>query len=606
MSDRIKDKQVLSAHVQQMERNIEENHIEQQSLEDEIQSLEKDIVPEKTFEKKKQYEKQRFELKEKNNLYKKMQAAFETEQQERDKRQRQLRVSLIVLAAVTLGLAIFSFISQNMLFGAVFAVLTVVFAGGIFFIRSKEIGHNETFTKEIEDLKKQVHRLESKYNLNFDLDTQVNLREQWHNAVKAKEVLQSKMGYHEDTRVKAQQDLDEASAEVTQIKAGLHVSDKMSDALLIDSIATIQKIKAHREHVEILTRKKAEIEGALNAFYEHAERVTAQQFTHFSRLSLFHDVRQWLKVAEDNKAKSERNAEQIQVLTNELKHLKSRLSDNTEVIQQLFSFIGALDEESYYRHHERFQHYHKQLERFQDLSKYLENQNYGYEQSSNLSDKTTAQLEQERDKLAAQVDEYNDNFLTLQAEVSDLNSLITQMETDTTLTDLRHRYYILRTQLNENAQDWASLSYLQALVDAHIKQIKDKRLPEVVNEATSIFAHLTQGNYAQVIYNDDQVRVRHKNGQMFQPAELSQSTKEILYIALRLSLIKTLKPYYPFPIIIDDAFVHFDKQRKDIMMSYIRNMPKDYQVLYFTCNKDTNIPSKQMVVLNKIEEGGKE
>lgn len=47
------------------------------------------------------------------------------------------------------------------------------------------------------------------------------------------------------------------------------------------------------------------------------------------------------------------------------------------------------------------------------------------------------------------------------------------------------------------------------------------------------------------------------------PVELSQSTKELLYVALRISLIKVLRPYYPFPLIVDDAFVHFDKKRTE-------------------------------------------
>ena len=62
---------------------------------------------------------------------------------------------------------------------------------------------------------------------------------------------------------------------------------------------------------------------------------------------------------------------------------------------------------------------------------------------------------------------------------------------------------------------------------------------------------------------------------MYHPLELSQSTKELLYISLRLSLIKVLKPYYPFPIIIDDAFVHFDKQRKSMMLNYLENYLKN-------------------------------
>ncbi|MCY1029329.1 ATP-binding protein, partial [Mammaliicoccus sciuri] len=89
--------------------------------------------------------------------------------------------------------------------------------------------------------------------------------------------------------------------------------------------------------------------------------------------------------------------------------------------------------------------------------------------------------------------------------------------------------------------------------------------------------------------------------QIFHPTELSQSTKELLYIALRFSLIKSLQKYYPFPIIVDDAFVHFDKHRKEIMIKYLMSMKDDIQILYFTCNKDQNVPQKQTITLTKIE-----
>lgn len=239
------------------------------------------------------------------------------------------------------------------------------------------------------------------------------------------------------------------------------------------------------------------------------------------------------------------------------------------------------------------------------MTKYLENQNYNYDVSSRLSQKTFAQLSDEDEVLETQVNDYNDQYLEMQAEVSDLNAKITDMETDKTLADLRHKFYILKNKVNDEAKDWASLSYLQSLVNGHIKQIKDKRLPQVINEATEIFAHLTNRNYVQVTYANENLMVKQVNGQMYEPIELSQSTKEILYIALRLSLIKTLKPYYPFPIIIDDAFVHFDKSRKETMMNYLRQMPKSYQILFFTCVKDTSVPSKQIITLNKLEEGGK-
>ena len=65
-------------------------------------------------------------------------------------------------------------------------------------------------------------------------------------------------------------------------------------------------------------------------------------------------------------------------------------------------------------------------------------------------------------------------------------------------------------------KDWASLSYLQNLVEEHIKQIKDKRLPQVIQEAVSIFKYLTNGAYTMINYTeDDSIHVKHDNGQVF-------------------------------------------------------------------------------------------
>lgn len=46
--------------------------------------------------------------------------------------------------------------------------------------------------------------------------------------------------------------------------------------------------------------------------------------------------------------------------------------------------------------------------------------------------------------LAKQVDDYNEQFLAKQQEVSDLTAQIKHMETDSTLSDLRHEYHSLK------------------------------------------------------------------------------------------------------------------------------------------------------------------
>lgn len=90
------------------------------------------------MKKKKEYSQQVIELNEKENLYSKLKERFEIEQQEKQKRQKLLRTTFILLTLVGIGLTAFSFISNNMLFGIIFAVLTLVFVIGIIMSKSKK------------------------------------------------------------------------------------------------------------------------------------------------------------------------------------------------------------------------------------------------------------------------------------------------------------------------------------------------------------------------------------------------------------------------------------------------------------------------------------
>ncbi|MBO1199192.1 AAA family ATPase [Staphylococcus simiae] len=605
VSEQINQKQEQQAYIKQLERSLEDNKIETNAINNELDSIEEHIVADETFEKKKEYSQQVIELNEKENLYEKLKERFEIEQQQKQQRQKLLRTTFIILTIVGIGLTAFSFITQNMLFGVIFAILTIIFIIGIIMSKAKEVDYSEAITDEIAELKEQLAQLDQNYDLSFDLDEQYRHRDHWQQASKNKDILDEKRQYIEgklNTATIRHHSLDE---NIANVKEELYLSPKMSNELIIDSISTMANIKALDQHIKDLNETRQQLATELTEFYEHAERVTQPLFVYFNKLSLFHDINQWLKNAEDTKTKWQSNEDNTKLISNELAHLKEQLNANNKEIDELFNFINVSNEEEFYQHHEDYQSYMSDLNRFNQLTKYLENQNYSYDLSSSLSDKTTAQLDEEDHLLATQVDEYNEQYLDMQSQVSDLNAQINHMETDSTLANLRHEYHSLKNQLNAIAKDWASLSYLQSLVDEHIKQIKDKRLPQVINEAVAILTNLTDGKYTMINYNEDSITVKHHNGQIYEPVELSQSTKELLYVALRISLIKVLRPYYPFPLIVDDAFVHFDKKRTEKMLNYLRELSQHYQVLYFTCVKDNIIPAKEVITLNKIEEGGK-
>ena len=137
VSEQIRGKQEQNAYILQLERGLEDNKIERNSNSNELDQLEKELVPEETFEKKKEYSQQVLELHEKENIYEKLKESFEEEQIRKNQRQKLLRLAFIALAIIGAALTVFSFVTTNMIFGIVFAILTVIFIVGIFLAKLK-------------------------------------------------------------------------------------------------------------------------------------------------------------------------------------------------------------------------------------------------------------------------------------------------------------------------------------------------------------------------------------------------------------------------------------------------------------------------------------
>lgn len=64
--------------------------------------------------------------------------------------------------------------------------------------------------------------------------------------------------------------------------------------------------------------------------------------------------------------------------------------------------------------------------------------------------------------------------------------------------------------------------------------------------------------------------------------QLSTGTRDQLFFAYRLVLDEMLAPDVKFPLIIDDAFVHFDQKRTKNIFSILKKLKPDYQVLIFS------------------------
>ncbi len=71
----------------------------------------------------------------------------------------------------------------------------------------------------------------------------------------------------------------------------------------------------------------------------------------------------------------------------------------------------------------------------------------------------------------------------------------------------------------------------------------------------------------------------------FDVGELSRGTAEQLYVALRFAFTQVMAAEIQMPVIIDDSFVNFDRDRIQNAFKLLHDLEDTTQILYFTADR---------------------
>ena len=85
-----------------------------------------------------------------------------------------------------------------------------------------------------------------------------------------------------------------------------------------------------------------------------------------------------------------------------------------------------------------------------------------------------------------------------------------------------------------------------------------------------------------------------QDGDYVQANKLSIGTIDQLYLSLRLATLDSMAEE-KIPIILDEAFSHFDDKRLENILQYINNKFGDRQLIILTCNR------REEQVLNNLK-----
>ncbi|WP_099157342.1 ATP-binding protein [Virgibacillus ndiopensis] len=172
--------------------------------------------------------------------------------------------------------------------------------------------------------------------------------------------------------------------------------------------------------------------------------------------------------------------------------------------------------------------------------------------------------------------------------LADVNADLAKMEISETYSETLYRYNMERENLHYLAKEWAVLKTAKEMLIETKRKFRDKYLTKVIDKTSHYFSLLTNYNYKRVFApTDDQAfQVLAQNELKYTVKELSQGTRDQLYVALRIAISEVMSKNHHLPFIIDDAFVHFDASRTNQVMKILSEIAEHQQVIVFTCKKD--------------------
>jgi uncharacterized protein YhaN len=161
-----------------------------------------------------------------------------------------------------------------------------------------------------------------------------------------------------------------------------------------------------------------------------------------------------------------------------------------------------------------------------------------------------------------------------------------------------------KSELAELARKWSERKAIAEAIRRTMSELKEKKLPEVLEVAEKLFCGLTGGNYQSLIVTETgHFEVLSKEDVRYPIIELSQATKEQAYISLRLALATSILSTAPFPVIMDDPFVHFDGERLSRMIELLDDLQNKHQFIYFTCHEAMKDNWQEATILNVSDIG---
>ena len=284
----------------------------------------------------------------------------------------------------------------------------------------------------------------------------------------------------------------------------------------------------------------------------------------------------------------------------ELKDMSALAGSLQEKVQSLLAEAKTETEEAFYNAYDMHQEALRLIGKLEDVKAQL-----AIHESLELPGEVTIEELNTKTESNNAAQSFTDEELNVL--VNEKAALINK--TERLLTDENYSYQLQlfemkKSELKDLFRKWSERKAISEAIKRTMLELKEKKLPKVLEVAEQLFCELTGGNYESLTVTESgHFEVLSKDGMRYPIVELSQATKEQAYISLRLALAESVLVTAPFPVMMDDPFVHFDGERLSRMIELLDNLQTKHQFIYFTCHEAMKDKWRNATILNVSDIG---
>ena len=348
-------------------------------------------------------------------------------------------------------------------------------------------------------------------------------------------------------------------------------------------------------------QKKAQfvqLEQRLEAFKEESKDFWAKE-----QITPSATVEQQLRIIRETWMASQKRVAKLEQLQESIlkkeRHLAQLEQDTTEVREELQVAISPLGITT-------VQEFRTQLPTLDNRVALAQKRAYIEKQVAIFTDEEKESLQ--RQTLEEEIQDESFTKAQLESKRKDVRDQLASTKTKAELLEeddnaeaLQLEADFERFEVQESIKDWATQVYAAKWI---LKQLEEKvptRVPLILDEASRIFSRLTMGQYSKILLTDTQAKVQQANGQWMEAFYLSKGALDQLYVAIRFAFIFQLAKKMKIPVLIDDGFVNFDRERLSIMLELMEELSRVTQVFYFTTEVPLQLPKENVLKLGERE-----